>query len=442
MFAIDTDFGLLAEEVEPELGLASGLKPELDRQVLPDGLETIPTGPYLAAIVLATDVTRLNGHDAVRYLKASARMESSFAAQRLAATAEVAYSPASGPNADVVRSSEELEFASVEVAAALHLTRRSAEHSVDLALSLREGLPQVWEALRGGLIDMARARVIDTEVSGIDQKTATEVAAKVLNAATTLTTGQLRARIQRLVLETEPESAQKRYEEAVADRALIREANPDGTANLKGVQLPPHQTGTAMARINKYAVQLKNAGDTRNIDQIRADVFLDLLNGKPLPDGTTKGVVDITVDLKTLAELSSSPGELAGYGPVIADIARQVTSSQQHSEWRTTVTDQNGDIVHVATTSRRPTNKMKRLIQAQQPRCVHPGCRMPAIQCDIDHRIAVVDGGPTCVCNLEPLCRHHHRAKHEGKWQYLKVDTGYLWISPLAHHYTTNGRSP
>jgi len=437
MFGIDTDIRPPAKEFAPVL------PPEPDRQVLPDGLESIPTGPFLAAIVLATDVTQLNGHDAVRYLKASARMESRFAAQRLAATVEVAYSPASGPNADVVRTSEDLEFASVEVAAALHLTRRSAERTVDLALSLRERLPQVWKTLQSGLIDMARARVIDEETSGVDRETARMVATRVLEAASTLTTGQLRARIQRLVLETDPESAQQRYEDAVADRALIRDANPDGTANLRGVQLPPHKAGTAMARINQYARKLKMAGDSRSIDQIRADVFLDLLNGKELADQGSKGVVDITVTLKTLAELSDTPGDLAGYGPVIADIARQVTQSQQNSEWRTTVTNESGDIIHVGTTSRRPTLTMKRLIHAQHRRCVHPGCRIPAINCDIDHRIAVIDGGPTCLCNLAPLCRHHHRAKHEGRWTYV-LDAGpqYRWISPLAHHYTSDGRSP
>jgi Domain of unknown function (DUF222) len=439
MFGLDTDSGPIAREPDFEPVLAE----ESDRQVLPDGLETIPTGPFLAAIVLATDVTRLNGHDAVRYLKASARMESRFAAQRLAATVEVAYSPASGPNADIVRNSEELEFASVEVAAALHLTRRSAERTVDLALSLRERLPQTWEALQSGQIDMARARVLDDETSGVDQETARMVATRVLEAAATLTTGQLRARIQRLVLEVDPESAQQRYEDAVADRALIRDANPDGTANLRGVQLPPHKAGTALARINNHARKLKMAGDSRSVDQIRADIFLDLLNGKELADHGSKGVVDITVELKTLTELSHAPGDLAGYGPVIADIARQVTRSQQTSEWRTTVTNESGDIIHVGTTSRRPTHTMKRMIQAQHHRCVHPGCRMPAINCDIDHRVAVIDGGPTCLCNLTPLCRHHHRAKHEGRWTYvLEHGTQYRWISPLAHHYIAGGRSP
>ena len=134
-----------------------------------------------------------------------------------------------------------MEFASVAVGAALHLTRRSAERTVDLALSLRQRLPQVWETLQTGQIDLDRAKVIDDETSGVDSATADEVAEKVLEAAATLTTGQLRARIQRLVLETDPQAAQQRYEQAVADRALIRDANPDGTADFRGVQLPPHK---------------------------------------------------------------------------------------------------------------------------------------------------------------------------------------------------------
>ena len=62
------------------------------------------------------------------------------------------------------------------------------------------------------------------------------------------------------------------------------------------------------------------------MDQLRADVYLDLLLGA---DTNGKGgVVDIHVDLETLAGLSETPGELAGYGPVIADIARQTTNKQ------------------------------------------------------------------------------------------------------------------
>ena len=68
-----------------------------------------------------------------------------------------------------------------------------------------------------------------------------------------------------------------------------------------------------------------------SIDQLRADVFLDLLQGRSVGSGADRGTVDITVDLGVLAGLSEAPGELNGYGPVIADIARQVAREQTTS---------------------------------------------------------------------------------------------------------------
>jgi hypothetical protein len=44
--------------------------------------------------------------------------------------------------------------------------------------------------------------------------------------------------------------------------------------------------------------------------------------------------------------------------------------------------------------------------------------------------------GPTTADNLAPLCRGHHRLKHEGGWTLLKNDRGYLWINPAGIEYT------
>jgi len=172
-------------------------------------------------------------------------------------------------------------------------------------------------------------------------------------------------------------------------------------------------------------------------------VFLDLLEGKPLESSQTGGLVDIHVDLETLAGLADVPGELAGYGPVIADIARQVAADQEKAEWRYTVTDPDGELVSVGTTRRRPTAAQKRWVQAQNPTCVFPGCRMPAVGCDLDHTRRHVDGGPTTEANLEPACRHDHRVKDEGDWKLRRIRPGaYEWASPIGHTYITSGRSP
>ena len=80
-----------------------------------------------------------------------------------------------------------------------------------------------------------------------------------------------------------------------------------------------------------------------------------------------------------------------------------------------------------------------RLVRARSPRCTAPGCRIPAARCDLDHVIRHPDG-PTCPCNLTPLCRRHHRMKHRAtswrQWQVHRCEAGHThWTSPLGHHH-------
>jgi len=83
---------------------------------------------------------------------------------------------------------------------------------------------------------------------------------------------------------------------------------------------------------------------------------------------------------------------------------------------------------------------VQRFVRARQRRCSAPGCRVPARRCDLDHRVAWPDG-PTCPCNLAPLCRRHHLAKHRFGWLVTKAnpdprDPSQRWQSPLGYHYT------
>ena len=198
-----------------------------------------------------------------------------------------------------------------------------------------------------------------------------------------------------------------------------------------------------MRRINRLARAAKSANDPRTMDQIRADVLLDLLQGRQTRETQdTRATVDIRVDLNTLAGLDENPGELGGYGPVISDIARQITSEQSDSEWRYTITNEEGQVVSNGTTRRRPTSYQARQVEAENPTCVFPGCRNPASECDLDHNQAWSEGGPTEVENLAPLCRHDHVVRHHG-WRIEQIRSGsYQWTSPLGHTYTVGPRPP
>ena len=161
------------------------------------------------------------------------------------------------------------------------------------------------------------------------------------------------------------------------------------------------------------------------MDQLRADLLLELLLGKEQGLGKERGSVDLRVDLETLAGLSEAPGELMGLGPVISDLARQVAEEQRHCQWTFTVTDpETGMPIHTGITRRRPRRDLRRKVEARQPTCVFPGCRMPSGRCDLDHRKMYSEGGPTCESNLVPLCRRHHRCRHRLGWRHQPLPPG------------------
>ena len=407
-------------------------------EAIPPGLDSMEPGPVLACFLASIDVNAVSGYDRVVVLKAHQRMASHYQAQMYNDMVAVADALHGDPQWPIETA------AATEVRAALSLTRRAADIEVGFALELRHHLPQVWEALASGNIDVRRARTISFGVGHLSDDIGRRVVGQIIDQAPGWTTGQLAARIRNLCIQVDPDTARRRYDRVVTDRRMATEATGSGTANLLGLDLEPHRVAAATRRINRIARNLKTAGEARTMDQLRADIYLDLLNGRATSrTGPNRAVVDIHVGLDTLADLVDHPGDLAGYGPVIADIARQVTDQQHHAEWRFSVTHpDSGQPIHVGTTRRRPTASQRRVVEAHYRTCIFPGCRMPGRGCDLDHRIPWKDGGPTTVECLAPLCRHDHIGRHHG-WTYQRLPNGdHLWTSPLGHTYTTSGTPP
>ncbi|MGH3651146.1 MAG: DUF222 domain-containing protein [Acidimicrobiia bacterium] len=370
-------------------------------------------------------------------MQTEARLGSSLEAQKLASMAEVAFSPAGHADSPVERDGSEVDYVAVEVAAALTMTRRAAETQLNQAVSLSGRLARVWDSFSQGLIDLAKARVFDQQLGHLPEPTVDAVLDRTLDAAADLTWGQLRARLARCVIEADPDGAKSSLQEGLAERRVVVYPNPDHTANLNIYSGGPQDVAAARAHIETLARSLKTEGETRSLDQLRADVALDLLKGHCLCAGSANpgGGVHLNVELATLTGLADTPGELAGYGPVIADIARKTALGQVDAPWSYQVTD-NGKVAATGTTSRRPAAPQKRGVYAQYQTCSFVGCRMPAYQCDLDHRRPCSQGGPTHNDNLAPLCRHHHMARHHAPWQLRKLPNGdHQWTSPLGHTY-------
>lgn len=415
--------------------------PKTSTETLPDQLDSLRPGPDLAVALASLDRERLSGRERVGLLKARSRLKAHVDAELMADMVSI-IDAETGALSTGLAIDDVHELAAAEIQAALSWTRRAAEYQVDFAWTLLSDYPRVWEALRAGLIDLPKAKVIVNQTSHLEVDTRDQVVDIALERAPTQTTGLLAARIRRLAIWVDPDNAKQRYENGLEERLVASEANDDGTANLFGMHMSAPDTQAAMRRVNRLARELKSAGDPRTMDQIRADVFLDLLRGGKQTGGKDRALVDINIDLLTLIGLAENPGELPGFGPVISDIARQVVDEQHDAEWRYTVTDENGAVVSNGTTRRRPSARMKRRVHAKAPTCVWCGCRTPAAECDLDHNQAWGEGGPTHDDNLAPLCRHHHVLKHHG-WTLTQLEPGiYQLTSPLGLVYVTGAGPP
>jgi len=122
--------------------------------------------------------------------------------------------------------------------------------------------------------------------------------------------------------------------------------------------------------------------------------------------------INVTIDLPTLLNMAENPGQLSGYGPIPASLARELAAD---GNWKRFITD--------------PTSGE------------FPGCRYPAHRSDIDHVTPWDDGGKTTPENLGSLCRRHHRLKTHGGWKVTSASDGSCeWISPNGKHYLVPSR--
>ena len=113
----------------------------------------------------------------------------------------------------------------------------------------------------------------------------------------------------------------------------------------------------------------------------------------------------------------------------------------------------------------RPTQELRDAVLARAHTCTFTGCRTPAVACDLDHvepyrgpdgQVAdarTIDHAgtddtrtdrtssdqtsrhQTSTENLQPLCRHHHRAKTHAGWTVARDGPVTVWTAPTGHVY-------
>ncbi|AWH92623.1 hypothetical protein A6035_11110 [Dietzia lutea] len=82
----------------------------------------------------------------------------------------------------------------------------------------------------------------------------------------------------------------------------------------------------------------------------------------------------------------------------------------------------------------RPGAELARRVRLRDGTCRHPGCAVPADDCDLDHVVPFnhadpAGGGHTVEANLVSQCRRHHRFKTFSDWTYQLHPDGTLIVT-------------
>lgn len=203
---------------------------DFDGGWFPSGIARWMPCVELGAYMSEFDRGELGGGDRVRLLQARARLMSHVTASLLGDIAGVVDAYAVDCRLDP--SDEAVaNHAATELRAALHLTRRAADGWVHLALRLHNEFPDLLALLDAGDLDLPRVRAIDYAIFGLPDDHARSVVDAIISDAPHLTTGQLGAKIRKLVIDLEPQAAQDQYEAAVEGRCVA--VYPSGAGSVR-----------------------------------------------------------------------------------------------------------------------------------------------------------------------------------------------------------------
>ena len=162
-------------------------------------------------------------------------------------------------------------------------------------------------------------------------------------------------------------------------------------------------------------------------------------SGSVITKHNRRPTINVTIDLPTILGLAENPGQLAGYGPIPASVARQIAAD---GRWKRFVTDPiKGTLLDYGRETYEPPQDLQDFLIARDRTCRFPGCRQPAHLGDLDHVVPWDSGGSTSPENLGALCRRHHNLKTHSDWKLINHEDGACtWISPSGHKYFVPAR--
>jgi hypothetical protein len=259
---------------------------------------------------------------------------------------------------------------------------------------------------------------------------------RVLRRAHLQTPRQLSQTIARALIRLDPASAEQRRQRATAERDVCFAHLDDGMAELRIV----HSADTIQAiraRLDTARTSLPKQ-DSRTAGQQRADLCVDAilasLGHDALPEVQgRRPTIQVVVAATTLLGADDEPGHLGGYGPITAQMARELAADPTGT-WRRLLTDPStGHLLDAGARTYRPSQHLIDFLTARDGGCSFPTCHAPPERCEIEHCVPFNLGGPTTPSNTALTChRHNEIKKADGPWSYTINDDTSTWTDKRA----------
>ncbi|WP_165310914.1 HNH endonuclease signature motif containing protein [Microbacterium protaetiae] len=351
-----------------------------------------------------------------------------------------------------------------EIGAELYISEWQVARKVSLASTMLGSFYEtLCEASCGQISGDHATLIADSGIVIDDGAVRMEYEAVALDMAREMTPAQLKSALDGLVGRLDPEGTQARVREAAQRRKVtVRTLEPGlvrvtaDVPTVPGVGSVNRLRQAAVTLFDQNAAESEAAGDgdleaagqsvvdDRTVAQIMADMFCDLLlTAEFSGHGTTdeardalsmiRPSVQVTIPAATVTGARVGGAVVDGFGPIDDQAAQQLAGNAP--AWTRVFTDPCTG-VPVCVDRYRPSKKQRRYLQARDQQCRFPGCRRRAQKCDIDHTVAHAEGGATCLCNLEHLCKRHHTVKHDTAWRVRQLSGGILiWTAPTGRSH-------
>ncbi|RNI16389.1 HNH endonuclease, partial [Flexivirga caeni] len=287
------------------------------------------------------------------------------------------------------------------------LARRCSPHLgsrlLGLARAVVEEMPHTLAALSAGVISEGDATTLCRETACLTKKDRGVVDAGVADQLGVVSHRRLEAAVREHAYRVDPAAIVTRRARAETQRRVTLRPAPDCMTQLTA--LLPVKDGVACYAALTTAVNTARAdsGDTRSQGQVMADTLTERVTGRTPADGVNVQV-NLLMPVDTLT--GDTPAHLAGYGPIPADLARQLaTGSDENTRVqvrRLFTHPGTGDLIGMESRARTYPGLLAHLIRLRDQTCRTPFCNGTIRH--IDHIRPHATGGATTERDGQGLC--------------------------------------